>query len=325
MSTYLPSARKVFEIEISALVRLSSALGASFDQTVEAIRECVERRNKVVVVGVGKCSHIGDKIAATLTSTGTLAYSLNSMNALHGDLGAIRDGDVVLALSNSGETAEIVDLLMALRGFDATRVAITGNPESTLARHSDVVINVAVEREACPLNLAPTASSTAMLVLGDALAMVLMEAGGFGQKEFARVHPGGNLGRKLTLTAKDMMRPLEKIALVNEATEILAVLEAMTERHAGAAVVVGKDASLAGVFTHGDFVRAFQSKGSSIINQPVRELMTEAPVTVPLEMFALEVLEVLEEHRIDDVVVVGESGAPVGVIDVQDLTRLKIV
>ena len=322
----LEAARRVFELEAAAVSSVRQKLGGGFVEAVGSIHAAISFGNKVVVAGVGKCSHIGEKIAATLTSTGTLAFPLNSMNALHGDLGVVRDGDVVLVLSYSGETAEMVELLTALREFQVTTVAITGNPGSTLATNSGIVIDVSVDREACPLNLAPTASSTAMLVLGDALAMVLMERAGFGQDDFARFHPGGNLGRKLKTTAREMMRSVEEIAIVNELALIPQVLEAMTERRAGAAVVVGEDSRmLCGVFTHGDFVRAFRTHGSEVGGRPVRDLMTKGPVSVREDTLALDVLSILERNRIDDVIVVDADGVPVGVIDVQDLTRLKIV
>jgi arabinose-5-phosphate isomerase len=203
---YLAKARRVFEIELAAAQRVAARLDDAFGRAVEWIRTSVEGRGKVVVLGVGKSGHIGEKIAATLTSTGSPAVVLNSLNALHGDLGVIGDGDVVLALSSSGETEEMLNIVPALRRFAVKIIALTGNPQSSLAQYSDLVLDVSVEQEACPLNLAPTSSTTALLVLGDALAMVLLEARGFTKEDFARFHPGGRLGRALLLKVRDRSR-----------------------------------------------------------------------------------------------------------------------
>src|SRR5215218_3900401 len=203
---YLEKARRVIALELAEVQRLVTRLDQSFIEAVDLIRRSVENRGKVVVVGVGKSGHIGDKIAATLTSTGSPAVVLNSLNALHGDLGVVADGDVVLALSYSGETDEMVNILPALSRFDVRIIAMTGNPQSFLAQNSHVQLDVSVELEACPLNLAPTSSTTVMLVLGDALAMVLLEARGFNKEDFARYHPGGRLGRTLLMHVHQITR-----------------------------------------------------------------------------------------------------------------------
>src|SRR5438093_170563 len=234
---YLQKAQRVFEIELAEIARLSQRLDGSFSRAVEAIRESVEKRGKIVVMGVGKSGHIGEKIAATLTSTGSPAVVLNSLNALHGDLGVVADGDVILALSYSGETDELVNIVPALARFDVKIIAITGNARSFLAVNSDVHLDVHVEREACPLNLAPTSSTTAMLVLGDALAMVLLEARGFKKEDFARFHPGGHLGRSLLWKVSDVMRKAEETATVPPEMQVRDVLREMTRHRAGAAVI----------------------------------------------------------------------------------------
>lgn len=323
---FVEGGRRVLDLEIRELRRISDGLGPSFSGAVSVIRAACLKLNKVVVCGVGKCSHIGDKIAATLTSTGTPAIALNSLNALHGDLGIVRDGDVVLALSYSGETEEMVNLLSALKRFDIKIVAITGNAGSLLARHSDLVIDVRVEREACPLDLAPTSSTTVMLALGDALAMVLLEASGFREEDFAKFHPGGNLGRRLLTRARDMMRPREKIAMVSRGVTVDDALGEMTAHRTGAVVVTEENGMrLAGIFTHGDFVRAFREHGGNISAMRVEELMTPNPVTTRTDRLAVEVLGVLKQHRIDELVVLDEDERPVGLIDVQDLARLGIL
>lgn len=322
---HIEKAAKVFEIEIAELNRVKDRLDESFAKAVEAIRERVSAGHKVLTVGVGKCSYIAAKIAATLTSTGTPALPLDSMNALHGDLGVVADGDVVIALSYSGETEEMLTFLTALRRFSVTIICLTGNPKSELARHSDFIINTRVEREACPLELAPTSSTTSMLVLGDALAMVLLEASGFCREDFARFHPGGSIGRRLLMTAREMMRPLDEIAVVATGTTVGDALDVMTSKRAGAAVVTDGEGRVAGIFTHGDFVRAFKQHGGEISPREVDAFMSRNPITTHVDKLAVEVVGVLKAHRIDEIIVADDNNQPAGMIDVQDLARLKIV
>src|SRR3989441_10820118 len=256
---YLEKARRVFDVEILELQRLRERLGENFSRAVEFIREAVDARGKVVVLGVGKSGHLGSKIASTLTSPGSPAVVLDSLNALHGDLGMVTDGDVVLALSGSGETEELLRILPAIARFQVKIIAVCGDPRSTLAQNAHVLLDVNVEQEACPLNLAPTSSTTVMLALGDALAMVLLEARGFNKEDFARFHPAGMVGRSLLMRVHQIMRPRSALALVPPEAPISTVLKAMTSVRAGAAVVAGEDRQLLGIFTHGDFVRNFQA------------------------------------------------------------------
>jgi arabinose-5-phosphate isomerase len=321
---YLQKAKRVFDVELAEVGRLSRRLDESFSRAIETILESVEKRGKIVVVGVGKSGHIGDKIAATLTSTGSPAVVLNSLNALHGDLGVVADGDVVLALSYSGETEELTNILPALSRFEVKIIAMTGNPRSFLAQNSHVHLDVSIEQEACPLNLAPTSSTTAMLVLGDALAMVLLEARGFKKEDFARYHPGGRLGRALLLKVSQIMRNGEQIAVVAPETTIRRVLHEMARRRAGSAIVSGEDRRLLGIFTHGDFGRHFQ-KEPDLLEKRVGDYMTKNPITIGSDKLAVEVLNVLERHRIDDLVVVDEQNVPVGIVDSQDLARFKLL
>ncbi len=321
---YLESARRVVEIELGEAAAAASRLGPDFVRAVELIRSTVEARGKVVVVGVGKSGHIGEKIAATLTSTGSPAVVLNSLNALHGDLGVVAEGDVALALSYSGETSELVAILPALARLGLPVVAITGGPDSTLARAAAAVLDVSVSREACPLNLAPTSSTTAMLVIGDALAMTLLEARGFRKEDFARFHPGGRLGRELLLRVHQIMRRESELAKVGRDAKVIDALKAMSSSRAGAAVVVEHDGRLAGVFTHGDFARIYQ-RDPAVGDQPVASFMTPDPVTIHAEALAAEALNVLQTHRIDDLVVIDSDRVALGVIDSQDLARLKIL
>ena len=320
----LPKAQRVIEIEIEGLRRMAARLDESFATAVRILKETVDRRGKIVVVGIGKSGNIGHKIAATLSSTGAAAVVLHSQNALHGDLGMLCDGDAVLALSYSGETSELLDLLPFIRRFDVRVVAMTGRRDSTLARHSDVTLDTSVEREACPLNLAPTSSSTAMLVMGDALAMVLLEARGFTEEDFARFHPGGSLGRALLIKVSDIMRSGDALATVPEGSTVREALVAMTRARAGACLVMTPDSRLAGIFTHGDFVRAFQ-RDPDIGGRTVDDFMTRRPISVRADSLAAEALKTIGESRVDDVVVLDNDGRPVGLVDTQDLARLKIV
>ena len=321
---YIEKAVRVLDLEIAELQRLRGRLGESFARAVDLIKQTVEARGKVIVLGVGKSGHIGGKIAATLTSTGSPAVVLDSLNALHGDLGVVADGDIILALSYSGETEELLRILPAITRFQVDVIAMCGAANSTLAQNCDVLLDVNVEQEACPLNLAPTSSTTVMLALGDALAMVLLEARGFQKEDFAKFHPAGMIGRSLLLRVHQIMRPRSALALVRPTANIRAVLEAMTAVRAGAAVVAGEDEQLLGIFTHGDFVRHFQTD-PRVGERLVADLMTLNPVVVQQDRLAVEVLNLLERHRIDDLVVVDDHGVPVGIVDSQDLTKLKLL
>jgi arabinose-5-phosphate isomerase len=249
---------------------------------------------------------------------------LSPLNALHGDLGIVSDGDAVIALSASGETAELLNILPALKRFSVRLIAFTGTIDSTLAKHSEVALDCSVEMEACPLNLAPTSSTTVMLALGDALAMVLLEARGFDQQDFAKFHPGGRLGRVLLQKVSDIMRGAVRMPKVTPETTVLGALHSMNEHRAGVAVVTDPAGKLAGIFTHGDFVRAFEER-PDMVNDPVARHMVRHPVTILADRLAVEVLNVLDQHRIDDLIVVNQSYEPVGIVDSQDLTKLKLL
>jgi arabinose-5-phosphate isomerase len=320
----LEQARQVLQIEIHELERLARRLDRRFSEAVQLLRKTVEAGRKIIVLGVGKSGQIGEKIAATLTSTGSPAVVLNPLNALHGDLGIVATGDTVLAMSYSGETAELLNILPALKRFDVQIIAFTGDLSSTLAKHSDVVLDCSVEQEACPLNLAPTSSTTVLLALGDALAMVLLQARGFQKEDFAKFHPGGRLGRALLQRVTDVMRGGDRMPTVTPDTEVLAVLHAMNQCRAGVAVVVDRSGVLNGIFTHGDFVRAFEDR-PAMVQEAVGSYMVKHPITIRSDRLAVEVLTILDQHRIDDLIVVDESNRPVGIIDSQDLTKVKLL
>ncbi|MDP3851629.1 MAG: KpsF/GutQ family sugar-phosphate isomerase [Luteolibacter sp.] len=321
---HLASARFVIETEIEGMRRMAGLLDGRFVEAIEILRRTLEQRGKVVVIGVGKSGNIGQKIAATLNSTGATAVVLDSQNALHGDLGLLSDGDAVLALSYSGETRELLDLMPFIKRFEVKVISMTGKPGSTLSRLSEVTLDTSVEREACPLNLAPTSSSTAMLAMGDALAMVLLEARGFTNEDFARFHPGGSLGRALLTRVSDIMRSDQALPTVGEEADVFAALDTMNRARAGACLILDAKGGLAGIFTHGDFARSFRVD-PLLGEKPVVSLMTRRPITVRSDALAVEVLRTLGQNRVDDIVVLDVDGKPVGLIDSQDLARLKIV
>ncbi|MBX3739386.1 MAG: KpsF/GutQ family sugar-phosphate isomerase [Akkermansiaceae bacterium] len=321
---HLALARNVIGIETEGLLRMSRRLDDQFIVAVGLLQTTLDNRGKIVVVGVGKSGNIGHKIAATLNSTGATAVVLNSQNALHGDLGLISDGDAVLLLSYSGETNELLDLIPFIKRFDVRLIALTGQPDSSLSKLSDITLDTSVEREACPLNLAPTSSSTAMLVMGDALAMVLLEARGFTEEDFARYHPGGSLGRALLTRVSDIMRGGEALPTVAEDALVLDALIAMNAARAGACLILTPDGFLAGIFTHGDFARGYQ-KDPAIGERPIAGLMTRRPITVQADSLAVEAVKTIGLNRIDDIVVLGADGRPAGLVDTQDFARLKII
>ena len=321
---YVDRGRRIFDMEIEELQKVSSSLSDSFAQAVELLKVSLENKGKIVVVGIGKSGNIGHKIAATLNSTGSTAVVLNSQNALHGDLGLISDGDAIVILSYSGETAELLDLLPFIKRFDVSLVGITGKADSTLEQQSDATLLTTITREACPLNLAPTSSSTAMLVMGDALAMVLLESRGFTEKDFSKFHPGGSLGRALLTTVDDIMRSGDALAIIQPSDTVQDALSTMSKAHSGACIVTHGDGTMAGIFTHGDFARSFQ-ENPDIGNLPVSQFMTTDPITLRSNSLAVEAVTTIGTHRIDDIVVLDRDNKPVGIIDTQDFARLKLI
>jgi len=321
---HLPRAREVFDVEIAALRAVRRQLDDSFPRAVECLAQALSDRLKIVVAGIGKSGNIGRKIAATFTSTGATAVVLHTVDALHGDLGIVNDGDVVLALSYSGETEELLHLLPALKRFSVTIISFTAAPRSTLARFSDIVLNVKVPKEACPFNLAPTASTTAMLALGDALAMALLDARGFSKEKFAKHHPAGAIGRALLLRVGEIMRTGERNPVAPEGTTVKEALFVMTRAKAGSLSVVDAKGRLAGVFTDGD-LRRRMAADEKILNRPLREVMTRNPISIQDSALASDALSVFNERNIDDLIVVNSRHEPVGMIDLQDLPKLKLL
>jgi len=327
---HLARAKEVFDIEIAALNAVRAQLDSTsnstsaFSRAVELISAALRSKNKVVVVGIGKSGNIGQKIAATLTSTGATAVLLHSIDALHGDLGIVNEGDVILALSYSGETEELLTLLPALKRCDVKIISFTSSAKSTLGRHSDIVLNVKIPREACPFNLAPTASTTAMLVLGDALAMALLDARGFSRKEFARHHPGGAIGRALLLRVGEIMRSAERNPVASQDLSVKEALFIMTRAKSGSLSVVDKKNKLAGVFTDGD-LRRRMAEDDRVLSKKLAEVMTRNPICIQETALATEALTIFNERNIDDLIVVNSRKEPVGMIDSQDLPKLKLI
>jgi arabinose-5-phosphate isomerase len=314
----------VFDIEIAALKAVRAQLNPAFDLAMEMIVEALRRRGKIVVVGIGKSGNVGRKIAATLTSTGSTAVVLNSVDALHGDLGIVNDGDVVLALSYSGESEELLNLLPALKRFSVKMISLTGNLKSSLAMHSDAALNVKVPKEACPFNLAPTSSTTAMLVMGDALAMAVLQARGFKQKDYAKYHPSGAIGRAMLLRVGDIMRAGERNAIAGENLPVKEALLVMTHAKSGSLSVVNARGKLVGVFTDGDFRRRMATD-ENLLARPLKKVMTRNPICICHEALAVEALKIFNERNIDDLIVVNAKREPVGLVDSQDLPKLKIM
>jgi arabinose-5-phosphate isomerase len=321
---HLGRAREVFEIEIAALRAVRDQLDHAFHQAVEFVVATLRDRGKIIVVGIGKSGNVGQKIAATLTSTGATSVVLNPVDALHGDLGVVNDGDLVLALSYSGESEELLNLLPALKRFSVKIIAITGSVKSSLATHCDLTLNVRVPKEACPFNLAPTSSTTAMVVLGDALAMAVLQARGFRQQDFAKFHPSGAIGRAMLSRVSDIMRTGTRNAVADQSLTVKHALLIMTRAKSGSLSIVDARGKLVGVFTDGDFRRRIADH-QDLLSQPLRQVMTPNPICVREDALAAEALKVFNERTIDDLIVVNSKRQPVGLVDSQDLPKFKLM
>jgi len=322
--SHFAKARKVFDIELGGIKAVRAHLDETFDRAVELIVEALRQRGKIVVVGIGKSGNVGQKIAATLTSTGSTSVVLNSVDALHGDLGIVSDGDIILALSYSGESEELLNLIPALKRFSVKIISFTGATQSALARYSDVALNVKVPKEACPFNLAPTASTTATLVMGDALAIAVLLARGFKQDDFAKYHPAGAIGRAMLLRVGDIMRTGPRNAVAAQSVTVKEALLVMTRTKSGSLSVINERGKLAGVFTDGDF-RRHMATDENLLAQPLRRVMTRRPICIRDNALAVEALKIFDEQNIDDLIVVNAKNEPVGLVDSQDLPKLKLM
>ncbi|GIX24572.1 MULTISPECIES: KpsF/GutQ family sugar-phosphate isomerase [Caldimonas] len=314
-------ARQTLQIEAQALLALRDRQGPAFAQAVQTILGCSGR---VVVMGMGKSGHVGRKIAATLASTGTPAMFVHPAEASHGDLGMVTSADVVIAISNSGESDELTAILPLLKRLGVRLIGMTGRLASTLARHSDVVLDTSVAQEACPLNLAPTASTTAQIAMGDALAVALLDARGFREEDFARSHPGGALGRKLLTHVRDVMRQGSAVPRVRPDTGFSAMMREMSAKGLGATAIVDDDDRVLGIFTDGDLRRQIE-QGRDLRGLTAGELMTRQPRTVRADALAVEAADLMERARITSVLVVDEDGRLVGALNSNDLMRAKVI
>lgn len=311
----IEEAKKVLKIEARAIKNLISTIDRNFEKAVEIAASC---KGRIVVMGMGKSGLVGKKIAATLASTGTPAFFLHPAEGILGDVGMMTEGDLVLALSHSGETEEIEKLLPLIRRMNLKLIAITGKPKSKLAKKSDLVINVKVEKEACPYNLVPTASTTAMLAMGDALAISLLKRKKFKKEDFARLHPGGILGKRLLLKVKDIMRKGKDNPVIHQEKTVREALLVMTKTRLGATSVVDNSGKLVGFFTDGDLRRRLQ-KDEKILNKKIHTIMTRNPKTITHDILAIEAAKMMQEKKFDNIPVVDGKGYPIGIVDERDL------
>lgn len=314
-------AREVLEIEAGAVRCLKTRIGKDFERAVNLMFRC---KGRAVVSGMGKTGIIAQKFSATLASTGTPSLFLHTAEAIHGDLGKVTSDDVVIILSNSGSTDEMKKLLPLLKKLGSRIISLTGNTDSVLAKYSDVVLDVSVKKEACPLGLAPTSSTTASLAMADALAICLLELKGFKEKDFAFFHPGGALGRSLLLKVEDIMRKGVSNPIVSEDKRVREVLLKITQARAGSATVVDKKGRLSGIFTDGD-LRRHLGKDPSLATRKIKDVMTRNPITVDKEMLAAEAMRILQQRKIDEIPVVDRNKRPLGLLDVQDLLKAGLM
>lgn len=317
----LELAREVLRIEAEAVTALIGRIDGTFLAAVNLVLAC---RGRLIVSGMGKSGHIGRKIAATFASTGTPAYFVHPAEASHGDLGMITGDDVVIALSNSGESEELVRIVPILKRQGAKLIAMTGNPASSLARQADVHLDAAVAQEACPLGLAPTASTTAALALGDALAVAVLDARGFGPEDFARSHPGGTLGRRLLTHVRDVMRPAEAVPIIGPAATLAEAVLAASRGGLGMTAVVDEQRRVLGIFTDGDLRRTFE-KRLDFNGVAIADVMTRSPRTIGPEKLAVEAVEMMERHHINQLIVAAPDGQLLGALNMHDLFRAKVI
>jgi arabinose-5-phosphate isomerase len=314
-------ARQVLKIEADSIKRLSTRINKDFERAVNLIFSC---RGRVVVTGMGKAGIIGNKISATLASTGTPSLWLHSGEAIHGDIGRVTKEDVIIAISNSGETEEVVKLIPNIKKIGAKLIALTGNMRSSVAKNSDAALDISIKKEACPLGLAPMASTTTMLAMGDALCAALIDKRGFKKTDFAFLHPGGSLGKQLLLKVEDIMRKGPQNPIVKEGTRVRDVLLRITAARAGSATVVDGKGRLKGIFTDGDLRRHLR-KDPDLSRKKVKDVMTRNPQTLRKGRLAAEALRILREYKVDEIPIVDERGHAIGLVDVQDLLRAGLV
>lgn len=321
----IKKAQAVLQTEIEGIEALKQQLDNNFVELVTACCKSLDNGGKIVITGVGKSGHIGSKMAATLASTGSTSIFMHPVEAMHGDLGMLQENDIMIALSYSGETQELTRMIIPAKRLGVPVACFTGYPESTLAKLSDIVVIGAVEKEACPFNLAPTTTSTAHLALGDALAMVLLQEREFTKEDYGRRHPGGAIGRAVTMRVSDLMRKPEEIVLAKPEDLVKDTLVRMTAARCGSAIIVDPDQKLLGIFTDGDFRRRVEND-LSILNRPMEEVMTRNPIFIQKDSLAVAILKILEKRKIDDLVVLeADEQTVAGLVDIQDLPGFKLM
>jgi arabinose-5-phosphate isomerase len=325
MSQILDKAKSIIDLELEGIHRMREQLGEGFEQLIEACGKSLNKGGKIVISGIGKSGHIGYKIAATLASTGSPATFLHPVEAMHGDLGIMQKNDILLALSYSGETNEMFPILPSAKRLDIPIAAITGSPDSKLAKWADIVVPMPIGKEACPFNLAPTTSTTALLVIGDALAMVLLDLRGFTMDDYGRLHPGGAIGRSVTLKVTDIMRTdtSKRLIKITPDTSVKETILAMTKGRSGCAVIIDEQEKLLGIFTDGDFRR--NASDLAILDSPVKKFMVKNPITVYSDQMAVNVLKLIESEKVDDIVVIDRDSKVIGIVDGQDLPGFKLM
>ncbi|WP_444995043.1 KpsF/GutQ family sugar-phosphate isomerase [Aliikangiella sp. IMCC44359] len=321
LKQFIEHGQKVIEIEYQAVSELKNKIDINFAQACDLLLNC---QGRIVVIGMGKSGHIGNKIAATLASTGSPAFFVHPGEASHGDLGMITPKDVVLALSNSGETSEVISLLPVIKRINVPLISMTGRNDSTLAKFANVNLDTSVEKEACPMNLAPTASTTVSLVMGDALAVALLEARGFTENDFALSHPGGSLGRKLLLKVSDIMHKAPNIPIVSQETSINHALLEITEKRLGMTCVADKNGKLCGIFTDGDLRRTLAEE-IDFKNTPISKVMTQGGKTIGADKLAAEALQIMQQNAINALIITDQQQHPIGALNMHDLLIAGVV
>lgn len=320
----LEKAQEVLRIEAEGVNAVREGLGDDFVRLTEACINVLNNGGKIVVAGIGKSGHIGRKISATLASTGSPSIFMHPVEAMHGDLGMLQEKDLLLALSYSGETAELNNILLPAKRLGAIVTCFTGVADSTLAKHSEIAVIAPIPREACPFNLAPTTTSTAHLALGDALAMTLLQLRHFTKEDYGLRHPSGAIGRAVSMHVKDLVRPEDRTAAVAPGTLVKDTLLRMTKARTGSAVILDESGNVLGIFTDGDFRRGIDDN-LAILTKRVEEVMTVNPVSISADSLAVEILKLIEKRPVDDIVVVDSDGKFAGMVDIQDLPRFKVM
>lgn len=322
MDNILDIAKRVLKIEAEAVYALTEKLNSDFERAVEII---FNSKGRVVVTGMGKSGLVGKKIAATLASTGTPAFFLHPAEASHGDLGMVTSDDVIIAISNSGETEELINLIPFLKRFNVGLISMTGNPESTLSKAADVTLDISVREEACPLGIVPTASTTAALAMGDALAVALLTKRGFKEEDFAFFHPGGSLGKKLFIKVKDLMHTGDALPIVSPDMPMIKATVEISSKRLGVTIVVDSEKRILGIITDGDLRRGIERWGKAFFDMKAGEVMTKNPKTISEEELAVKALSMMERHSITSLVVPDDSGRALGIVHLHDILRQGIV